>query len=114
MLLGDAEGAAGTVRNAGAVFVGPWSAVAAGDYATGGNHVLPTGGWARSVGGLGLETFLKPVTVQRLTRDGLAPLAPDGRGARRGRGDAGARGGGAAMRAARPLVRAVQLGCVDA
>ena len=76
VLLGEAERAAGTVRNAGAVFVGEWSAVAAGDYATGGNHVLPTGGWARSVGGLGLEAFLKPVTVQRLTRAGLDRLRP--------------------------------------
>lgn len=77
VLLGeDAEAAAPRVRNAGAVFVGPWSAVAAGDYATGGNHVLPTGGWARAVGGLGLETFLKPVTVQRLTAEGLAALRP--------------------------------------
>ncbi|MDX6513387.1 MAG: histidinol dehydrogenase, partial [Gaiellaceae bacterium] len=68
VLLGeDAERLAPRIRNAGAVFVGPWSAVPAGDYATGGNHVLPTGRWARSVGGLGLETFLKPVTVQRLT-----------------------------------------------
>jgi histidinol dehydrogenase len=50
--------------------------VAAGDYATGGNHVLPTGGWARSVGGLGLETFLKPITTQRITADGLALLRP--------------------------------------
>jgi histidinol dehydrogenase len=76
VLLGDAEARAGDVRNAGAVFVGPWSAVPAGDYATGGNHVLPTNGWARSVGGLGLETFLKPVTVQRLTREGLELLRP--------------------------------------
>jgi histidinol dehydrogenase len=76
VLLGEAEALAGEVRNAGSVFVGPWSAVAAGDYATGGNHVLPTNGWARSVGGLGLETFLKPVTVQRLTEDGLARLRP--------------------------------------
>jgi histidinol dehydrogenase len=77
VLLGDdAEALAPRVRNAGAVFVGRWSAVAAGDYATGGNHVLPTGGWARAVGGLGLETFLKPVTVQRLTREGLARLRP--------------------------------------
>ena len=77
VLLGaDAEGLAPRVRNAGAVFVGPWSAVAAGDYATGGNHVLPTGGWARAVGGLGLETFMKPVTVQRLTRSGLAQVRP--------------------------------------
>src|SRR5262249_47464429 len=50
--------------------------VAAGDYATGGNHVLPTGGRARSTGGLGLEAFLKPVTVQRLTRDGLERVRP--------------------------------------
>jgi histidinol dehydrogenase len=77
VLLGeDAEQLALRVRNAGAVFVGAFSAVAAGDYATGGNHVLPTGGWARAVGGLGLETFLKPVTVQRLTADGLARLRP--------------------------------------
>jgi len=76
VLLGDAEDAADRVRNAGAVFVGAWSPVAAGDYATGGNHVLPTGGWARSVGGLGLETFLKPVTVQRLTREGLERIRP--------------------------------------
>ena len=101
---------AATVRNAGAVFVGPSSPVAAGDYATGGNHVLPTGGWARSVGGLGLETFLKPVTVQRLTREGLARAAPDRRGARRGRGHAGARGGGAAMRDARRGVHALHAG----
>jgi histidinol dehydrogenase len=72
----DADVLADRVRNAGAVFVGPWSSVAAGDYATGGNHVLPTAGWARSVGGLGLETFLKPVTVQRLTKEGLAALRP--------------------------------------
>ncbi|MGZ4334308.1 MAG: histidinol dehydrogenase [Gaiellaceae bacterium] len=76
VLLGSAEADADRVRNAGAVFVGPWSPVAAGDYATGGNHVLPTNGWARSVGGLGLETFMKPVTVQRLTREGLALVAP--------------------------------------
>jgi len=77
VLLGDeAEALAPRVRNAGAVFVGASSPVAAGDYATGGNHVLPTGGWARRVGGLGLETFLKPVTVQRLTPEGLARVRP--------------------------------------
>ena len=76
VLLGAAEQYADQVRNAGSVFVGPWSPVPAGDYATGGNHVLPTNGWARSVGGLGLETFLKPVTVQRLTEAGLARIRP--------------------------------------
>jgi histidinol dehydrogenase len=77
VLLGEeAEALAPRVRNAGSVFVGASSPVAAGDYATGANHVLPTGGWARSVGGLGLETFLKPVTLQRITPDGLARLRP--------------------------------------
>jgi len=76
VLLGEAELLAPRVRNAGAVFVGASSPVAAGDYATGGNHVLPTGGWARSVGGLGLETFLKPVTIQRVTPRGLERLRP--------------------------------------
>jgi len=76
-LLGDrAESLAGRIRNAGAVFVGPYSPVPAGDYATGGNHVLPTGGWAKSTGGLGLEAFMKTVTVQRVTKEGLEHLAP--------------------------------------
>jgi histidinol dehydrogenase len=76
VLLGEAERLAPRIRNAGAVFVGADSPVAAGDYATGGNHVLPTGGWGRSVGGLGIEAFMKPVTVQRLTAEGLAALRP--------------------------------------
>jgi histidinol dehydrogenase len=76
VLLGEAVALAGRIRNAGAVFVGDNSPVASGDYATGGNHVLPTNGWARSVGGLGLETFLKPVTLQRLTATGLALVRP--------------------------------------
>ncbi|MFI5036755.1 MAG: histidinol dehydrogenase [Acidimicrobiales bacterium] len=76
-LLGPrAESLAGRVRNAGAVFVGRYAPVPAGDYATGGNHVLPTGGWSRSTGGLGLEAFLKPVTIQRVTREGLERIAP--------------------------------------
>ena len=76
-LLGPrAESLASRIRNAGAVFVGPYSPVPAGDYATGGNHVLPTGGWARSTGGLGLEDFMKTVTVQRVTKEGLDRLAP--------------------------------------
>jgi histidinol dehydrogenase len=77
VLLGEeAERLAPRVRNAGSIFVGRWSPVAAGDYATGGNHVLPTGGRARAIGGLGLETFLKPVTVQRLTPEGLRRVRP--------------------------------------
>ncbi len=76
VLLGEAEQLAPRVRNAGAVFVGRDSPVAAGDYATGGNHVLPTGGRGRAFGGLGIETFMKPVTIQRLTAAGLAALRP--------------------------------------
>jgi histidinol dehydrogenase len=76
VLLGEAEALATRIRNAGAVFVGSDSPVPTGDLGTGGNHVLPTGGWARSLGGLGLETFLKPVTVQRLTAGGLARVRP--------------------------------------
>lgn len=71
-----AESLASRIRNAGAVFVGPYSPVPAGDYATGGNHVLPTGGWSKSTGGLGLEGFMKTVTVQRVTKEGLERLAP--------------------------------------
>jgi histidinol dehydrogenase len=76
VLLGEAEQLAPRIRNAGAIFVGADSPVAAGDYATGGNHVLPTAGWGRSTGGLGIEAFMKPVTIQRLTAEGLATLRP--------------------------------------
>jgi len=61
---------------AGAVFVGRYTAQAAGDYATGSNHVLPTAGAARSRGGLHAADFVRVMAVQRVTRDGLARLAP--------------------------------------
>jgi histidinol dehydrogenase len=61
---------------AGAVFVGPYAAQAAGDYATGSNHVLPTAGAARFRGGLSAADFVRVMAVQRLTRAGLAQLAP--------------------------------------
>jgi histidinol dehydrogenase len=59
----------------GSVFLGPYSPVAAGDYAAGTNHVLPTGGLAKTTGGLSVDHFLVPQTVQRLDRDALADLA---------------------------------------
>ncbi len=62
------------LRNAGSIFVGPWAPESAGDYATGANHVLPTGGLARGSGGLGVETYGKFVQVQRITRAGLAGI----------------------------------------
>ncbi len=63
------------VRNAGSVFVGPWAPESAGDYATGANHVLPTGGLARASGGLAVESYGKFLQVQRITREGLAGIA---------------------------------------
>jgi histidinol dehydrogenase len=56
------------------MFVGPWAPESAGDYATGANHVLPTGGLARGAGGLGLDAFGKFVQVQRIDRGGLASI----------------------------------------
>ncbi len=64
------------IRHAGSVFVGPWSPEAAGDYAAGPNHVLPTGGAARVRGGLSVLDFVKIISVQRLTETGLRRLAP--------------------------------------
>ncbi len=64
------------VRNAGSIFVGPYTPVAAGDYASGTNHVLPTAGNAKTCSGLNVMTFMKTSTVQYLTRDGLDALAP--------------------------------------
>ena len=61
---------------AGAVFVGPFAAQAAGDYATGSNHVLPTAGAARFRGGLSAADFVRVMNVQRVSRAGLARLAP--------------------------------------
>ncbi len=64
------------IRNAGSVFVGRWSPEAAGDYAAGPNHVLPTGGAARLRGGLSAADFVKVIAVQKLSREGLQALAP--------------------------------------
>jgi histidinol dehydrogenase len=64
------------VRNAGSIFVGDYSPQAAGDYASGPNHVLPTGSAARFRGGLGVQDFLKTISVQRLSREGLGHIAP--------------------------------------
>jgi len=64
------------ITNAGSIFVGDYSAQAAGDYATGPNHVLPTGAQARVRGGLSVMDFVKISTVQRVTKQGLLGIAP--------------------------------------
>jgi histidinol dehydrogenase len=70
----DDEDLLARITNAGSVFLGPDTPVAAGDYASGTNHVLPTGGGARVTGGLSVETFMRTTTVQRLSHEGLADL----------------------------------------
>lgn len=67
------------VRYAGSVFLGPWSPEPMGDYCTGTNHVLPTGGYARCFSGLSVSDFLRHLTVQELTLTGLRELGPTAR-----------------------------------
>jgi histidinol dehydrogenase len=64
------------VRNAGSVFLGAWTPETMGDYCSGTNHVLPTYGFAKAYSGLSLHDFLKRMTVQELTSDGLRELGP--------------------------------------
>ena len=71
----DARDVAHRVRNAGAIFVGPWSPVSLGDYCAGSNHVLPTGGCARHSGGLSVQTFLRGVHVVEYSEEALRDVA---------------------------------------
>ncbi len=75
-LPGAASRLADRFDSAGSIFLSDWSAQSFGDYATGTNHVLPTGGVARARGGLSTVDFVKCVSVQEVTRTGLARLAP--------------------------------------
>jgi histidinol dehydrogenase len=72
----DSRELAGRITSAGSVFLGPFTPVSAGDYASGTNHTLPTGGYARAYSGLGLESFMKRITFQEIDRDGLMNLGP--------------------------------------
>ena len=74
VVVADVEEAIARLRNAGSLFVGPYAPESAGDYASGANHVLPTGGLARSCGALSTESYGKFMQVQRITRDGLASI----------------------------------------
>jgi histidinol dehydrogenase len=69
-------GCVAKVRHAGGVFVGAYSPEAAGDYASGPNHVLPTGGAARQRGGLAVTDYVKVISVQELSEGALRRLAP--------------------------------------
>ncbi len=71
----DARTLVPAISNAGSVFVGQWTPESVGDYCSGTNHVLPTYGYARSYSGLSLDQFMRGMTVQELTREGLAGLS---------------------------------------
>lgn len=72
----DAWNVAAKITAAGSVFIGNYSPESAGDYASGTNHTLPTGGWARAYSGVNVDSFMRKITFQELTRDGLDALAP--------------------------------------
>ena len=72
----DAEAIAARVENAGSVFIGGYSPESAGDYASGTNHTLPTSGYAKAYSGVNIDSFMKKITFQRLTAEGIATLGP--------------------------------------
>ncbi len=72
----EARKAAGQIRNAGSVFLGNFTPESAGDYASGTNHTLPTGGFARAWSGITTSAFMKAISIQEITREGLLKLAP--------------------------------------
>jgi histidinol dehydrogenase len=76
LAVADAGNVAEKIVNAGSVFIGNYSCESVGDYASGTNHTLPTGGFARSFSGLSLDSFVKKITFQKLTEDGIRNLGP--------------------------------------
>jgi histidinol dehydrogenase len=71
-----AEALAERVVNAGSVFLGHWAPESVGDYASGTNHTLPTNGYAKAYSGVSLDSFLKKITFQQLTEEGLRQIGP--------------------------------------
>jgi histidinol dehydrogenase len=69
------ETIAGKIRNAGSVFLGKYSPESAGDYASGTNHTLPTNAFARAYSGVSVDSFVKKITYQQLTKEGLSAIA---------------------------------------
>jgi histidinol dehydrogenase len=64
------------ITAAGSIFIGNYSPESAGDYASGTNHTLPTSSWAKSYSGVNIDSFIRKITYQELTQDGLTALAP--------------------------------------
>lgn len=76
LALANAHETAKRITNAGSVFIGNYSCESAGDYASGTNHTLPTGGHAKAFGGVSLDSFVKKITFQKLTAEGIRNLGP--------------------------------------
>ncbi len=72
----DAWGVADQITSTGSVFIGNYSPESAGDYASGTNHTLPTSGWAHSCSGVNIDSFMRKMTIQYLTHEGIEALAP--------------------------------------
>ena len=72
----DCDAVAEEITNAGSIFIGNYTPESAGDYASGTNHTLPTGGWAVSYSGVNLSSFVKRITLQKISPEGLLKLAP--------------------------------------
>lgn len=74
--MSDAWGVANEITAAGSIFIGNYSPESAGDYASGTNHTLPTSGWAHSCSGVNIDSFMRKMTIQELSQDGIKSLAP--------------------------------------
>ena len=72
----DCDAIADKITNAGSIFLGPYSPESVGDYASGTNHTLPTNGFAKSYSGVSLDSFMKYITFQKLTKDGINLVGP--------------------------------------
>ena len=72
----DAWKVAEEISSAGSIFIGNYSPESAGDYASGTNHTLPTSGWAHSCSGVNIDSFMRKMTIQELSEEGLKALAP--------------------------------------
>jgi histidinol dehydrogenase len=76
IMVSNPRAVAAKIENAGSVFIGPYSPEAAGDYASGTNHTLPTAGYARSYSGISLDSFYKTITFQEISEEGIRLLGP--------------------------------------
>ena len=74
--MADAWGVAAEITAAGSIFIGNYSPESAGDYASGTNHTLPTSGWAHSCSGVNIDSFVRKISIQEISQEGISSLAP--------------------------------------